>query len=87
MTASSSEIGTLVVRVQSAFLDAPWLTLSVRDVQRRFAADEMACEAVLALLVDAGVLTKTPDDTYARRIPRPDAWFPRRPLHPTEHAA
>jgi hypothetical protein len=87
MTASSSQIGSLVVRVQSAFLDAPWLTLSAKDVQRRFAAEEIACEAVLAVLADAGVLTQSPDGTYARRIPRPDTWSPRRPLHPTEHAA
>src|SRR4029077_158445 len=57
-TASSGQIGTLVLRMQGAFLDSPGLTLTVREAEQRFGVDEMTCQAVLGALVDAGVLTK-----------------------------
>ena len=70
MTASCGRIGALVMRMQGHYLETPGLTLTVRDAQRRFAVDETTCEAVLAVLVDAGVLTRTPEGAYARRFPR-----------------
>ena len=70
MTASCDSIGSLVLRMQGHYLETPGLTLTVRDAQRRFSVDETTCEAVLAVLVDAGVLTKTQEGAYARLFPR-----------------
>jgi hypothetical protein len=70
MTASCGRIGALVMRMQGRYLETPGLTLTLRDAQRRFGVAETTCEAVLAALVDAGVLTRTPEGAYARRFPR-----------------
>jgi hypothetical protein len=70
MTASYGRIGDLIVRMQGDYLDEPELTLTLGDAQRRFGADEITCEAVLATLVDAGVLTETREGAYARFFPR-----------------
>jgi hypothetical protein len=70
MTASCGRIGALVMRMQGRYLETPGLTLTLRDAQRRFGVDGTTCEAVLAVLVDAGVLTRTPEGAYARRFPR-----------------
>lgn len=70
MTANRGQMGTLVLQMQGAFLDMPGLTLSLAEAQRWFDVDETMCEALLTALVDAGVLTRTPDGTYARRFPR-----------------
>jgi len=63
------QIQNLVVTLQQAFLDAPALRLTLPDAQQRFAADVKMCEAVLNFLVDAGVLARTPEGQYARRVP------------------
>lgn len=70
MTASCRRIGALVLRIQGHYLETPGLTLTLRDAQRRFGVDGTTCEVVLAALVDAGVLTRTPEGAYARRFPR-----------------
>jgi predicted transcriptional regulator of viral defense system len=58
--------------MQSAFLDTPGLTLTVRDAERRFDVDEITCQAVLGVLADAGVLARTPHGVYSRFVPRPN---------------
>jgi hypothetical protein len=70
MTASCGLIGALVMRMQDRYLETPGLTLTLRNARRRFGVDEATCEAVLAALVDAGVLTRTREGAYARRFPR-----------------
>ena len=42
------------MRMQADYLEEPGMTLTLSDAQRRFGADEITCEAVLAALVDAG---------------------------------
>jgi hypothetical protein len=69
-------IEDLVVRVQQAFLDAPALRLTVPQARREFSTSEATCEAVLNMLVDAGVLSRTSQGTYVRLFP-----------HGTRHAA
>jgi hypothetical protein len=69
ITATSGQIGSLLVRVQAAFLDNPALTLSARDAQRLFDANVVMCEAVLGVLVDAGVLV-TGGGIYIRPMHR-----------------
>lgn len=63
------QIQDLVVTLQQAFLDAPALRLTLPDAERQCAADGRTCEAVLNFLVDAGVLTRTPQGHYARHFP------------------
>jgi hypothetical protein len=70
MTASCGRIGALVMRMQGRYLETPGLTLTLGNARRRFGVDEATCEAVLAALVDAGVLTRTREGAYARRFPR-----------------
>ena len=66
LSARRRRIEDLLVRIESEFLAAPELKLTVSEAGRRFAADEMTCEAVLDALVDAAVLFKTPDRVYGR---------------------
>ena len=70
MTASCDSIGSLVLRMQGDFLETPGLTLTLRDAQQRFGADEITCEALLTAMVDAAVLTKTHEGVYARFFTR-----------------
>ena len=60
----------LAVRLQQAFLDAPDLRLTLPQARRRFAASAAMCEAVLSVLVEAGVLRKTSQGQYVRLFPR-----------------
>jgi hypothetical protein len=70
MVPSCSEISALVLRVQSDYLDTPGLTLTLHDARRRFGVDEATCEAILEVLVDAGVLSRTRKGAYVRFFPR-----------------
>ena len=70
MTANSGQVGAFVLRVQGAFLDMPELTLTAAEAARWFDMDAKLCEAVLATLVETGVLTRTADGGYARLFPR-----------------
>jgi hypothetical protein len=63
-------IEALVVRVQQAFLDAPALRLTLPQAQRRFVTRAATCEAVLSVLVEAGVLGRTSQGQYVRSFPR-----------------
>lgn len=69
MTLGCHQIQALVMRMQTAFLDTPGLTLSLEDAERRFGLDEVACDAVLTALVDAKVLARTREGAYVRFFP------------------
>ena len=66
-------IQDLVVRAQEAFLAAPALRLTLPQARRRFTASEATCEAVLNVLVEAGVLNRTSRGQYVRLFPRSTA--------------
>jgi len=68
-SAHRRRIEDLLVRIESEFLAAPELKLTVTEAGRRFGADEVTCEAVLDALVDAAVLFKTRDRVYGRLFP------------------
>ena len=68
--ASVQTIASLITRVQHHFLNAPTLTLSVAEAERRFRVDRATCEAVLDFLVDATVLARTPEGTFSRLVTR-----------------
>jgi hypothetical protein len=63
-------IQDLVVDIQQTFLDTPGLKLTLAQVRRQFSTDAIACSAVLNVLVEAGVLMRTPAGQYARLLPR-----------------
>ncbi len=62
-------IQDLVVRMQQAFLDAPALRLTLPQARRRFSTGAATCEAVLNVLVEAGVLSRTSQGQYVRLFP------------------
>ena len=70
MTLTRSFIESLVMRMQSVFLENPTLSLTVPAAQRWFGVDEVTCAGVLAALVDAQVLVKH-GGVYRRNFPRP----------------
>jgi hypothetical protein len=70
MTSTRSRIESLVMQIQSAFLENPVLSLTLPAAQQRFGLDELTCAGVLRALVDARVLTKR-EGTYRRNLPRP----------------
>ena len=72
MTSRRRFIESLVMQVQSTFLENPMLALTVPAAQRRFSVDEFTCAQVLGALVDARVLVKD-DGVYRRHFPRPAA--------------
>jgi hypothetical protein len=63
-------IESLVMRIQTAFLEKPMLCLTTQAAQRRFGVDRITCAGVLGALVDARVLSER-DGTYRRYLPRP----------------
>ena len=62
-------IQDLVGRMQQAFLDAPAFRLTLPQARRRFATNVATCEAVLNVLVEAGVLSRTSQGEYVRLFP------------------
>ena len=70
MTLNSRRIAAIVMKIQTHFLNAPELTLTLLQARQRFDIDETTCEAVLSTLVDASVLAKSPDGNYRRFFPR-----------------
>lgn len=70
MTSTRSRIESLVMRIQTAFLDNPMLALTLPAAQQRFGIDDVIAAGVLGALVDAGVLTER-DGVYRRYVPRP----------------
>jgi hypothetical protein len=70
MRLSCGRIAALVTKIQNDFLDSPSMTLTLSQVQKRFGADQITCEAVLGALVDGNVLARTSDGAYVRFFPR-----------------
>ncbi len=70
MTATRGHIEDLVVRIQTAYLEHPTLSLTLPAAQRQFGLDEFTCAGVLGALVNAGVLSRR-NGSYRREFPRP----------------
>ena len=69
MTPTRDRIESLVMQIQTAFLENPMLSLTLPAAQRRFGMDEV-CTGLLGALLDAQVITKR-DGVYQRYVPRP----------------
>ena len=70
MAVDRGRIQHLVMSMQQAFLDAPWLGLTLPQAQRQFDVDALTCKAVLDALVTSGVLMTTAQGRYVRFYPR-----------------
>lgn len=66
MCASARPTDDVVWRVRAEYLEMPGLGLTVGQAQRLFNLDQSLCDALLAALVDAGFLRRTPDGRYVR---------------------
>jgi hypothetical protein len=69
MSLASRRIGDLVIRLQDCFLANPDLALSAWQAEQFCGADEMTCRAILSLLVEGGVVVRTGDGRFVRRLP------------------
>lgn len=58
------------MQVQDDFLESPTLKLTTDEAEHRFQVDRATCEAVLGALLEAHVLARTREGTYARFFPR-----------------
>jgi hypothetical protein len=66
MQQATIEMQVLLSRVQSEFREMPGLRLTGAQARRLFGLDPQLCEPILRELVEAGFLTKTGADLYAR---------------------
>ena len=56
----------VVRRVRGEFLEMPGLRLTPEQARRLWRLDEVACEQVLGVLVDARFLARTRDGAFVR---------------------
>ena len=70
MTPTRGRIESLLMRIQTAFLENSMLSLTLSAAQRRFGVDEVTCAGVLGALVDARVLAAH-GGVYRRYVPPP----------------
>lgn len=69
MTTRRREIETQLVTVQNEFLSNPSASLSAEQTRRRAHIDAGACQALLDVLCEAGVIARSAAGTYARYFP------------------
>ena len=58
------------MQMQDDFLQSPALKLTADEAEQRFRVDRATCETILGALVEAHVLARTREGTYARLFPR-----------------
>jgi hypothetical protein len=63
---SSPGMSTLVVRVQSEYLEMPGLKLTEPQARRLWALDGNTCRLVLTTLIERGFLKRSPHGYYVR---------------------
>ena len=63
---SAVRIRETLERIQSEFHELPGLRLTVTQAQRLWHLDRSVCDALLAALVDARFLARTPDGAFVR---------------------
>lgn len=67
---SATVIASLVQRLQEVFLDVPEFSMTMEQAQRLFRIDRATCEALFDLLLESAVVTRTPDGSFVRYLPR-----------------
>jgi len=63
---STSGMPTLLMRVQSEYLEMPGLKLTEAQARRLWGLDDTTCRALLATLVKRGFLKRSPNGAYVR---------------------
>ena len=53
-------------RIRGEYLEMPGLRLTTAQAQRLWGLDRAACDALMASLVDAKFLSRTPDGAFVR---------------------
>jgi len=66
MGSSAVRIREALERIQNEFHELPGLRLTVSQAQRLWRLDRNVCDALLAALVDARFLARTPDGAFVR---------------------
>jgi hypothetical protein len=64
---AEERVGDAVVLVQAEYDEMPGLVLTRPQLCRMFGLDPPMCDAVVRELVEAGVLVRVPNGSYARR--------------------
>lgn len=59
-------IEAVVARIRTEFVELPGLRLTPWQAQRLWHLEKIQCDAILAALVDAAFLRRTPDGSYVR---------------------
>ncbi len=59
----------VVRRIVAEFHDMPGLVLTVKQASKFLGVDEAACARILASLMQAGILRRSPNEYYSRREP------------------
>jgi len=67
MTSELVPSRVLLERIECAYEEQPGLRLTPAQAQRLWHLDGPTCCAVLATLIDVGVLQRMPDGQFARR--------------------
>lgn len=67
---SAAEIGRLLLRIRSEFLEMPGLSLTVRQAARLWGMEGERCRALLADLAASGFLGQTASGAFVRRASR-----------------
>jgi len=77
MNAASRRVADLVVTVQDCFLENPGVALTPCQIEQLCGADAGTCEAILDLLAGGGVIARTSNGRYKRRVRAPRRWLDR----------
>lgn len=67
----SDTIRELTRRVQAEYAEMPGLSVTLAQAQRLLATDEPTCSEVFELLINRGVLRRTPQGRYVRGASQP----------------
>jgi hypothetical protein len=67
---SATAIASLIQRLQEVFLDVPEFSMTPEQAQRLFRIDPATCQALFDVLLESAVVTRTPDGSFVRYLPR-----------------
>ncbi len=67
MVGSGTRIRAALDLIQSEFRNLPSLRLTPAQAEQFWHLDRVVCDGLLAALVDAHFLSRTPDGTFVRR--------------------
>ena len=62
----SAQLDQMLSRICGEYLEMPGLSLTRQQAQRLWGIDEHTCAQVLTMLLEAGFLQHTRDDSYIR---------------------